>query len=74
MNPADIIAALNMQPHPEGGHYVETYRADASAGERADVTAIYFLLLEDKFSLVEDRILVEVSSAGSHSGDTRNDA
>jgi len=44
MNAADIITALNMQPHPEGGHYVETYRADAAPGARADVTAIYFLL------------------------------
>ena len=33
-----------MRPHPEGGHYVETYRAPAPDGERAAVTAIYFLL------------------------------
>jgi predicted cupin superfamily sugar epimerase len=32
-----LIAALGLQPHPEGGHFVETYR-DAHS------TAIYFLL------------------------------
>jgi predicted cupin superfamily sugar epimerase len=38
----EIIRLLNMQPHPEGGHYAETFRA---AGEpRASMTAIYYLL------------------------------
>jgi predicted cupin superfamily sugar epimerase len=44
VTPADIIHRLKMQPHPEGGHYVETYRAPSKAGERSAVTAIYFLL------------------------------
>lgn len=44
MDAADIIRTLGMQAHPEGGHYVETYRAPAAPGERAAVTAIYFLL------------------------------
>ncbi len=35
---------LGMLPHPEGGHYVETWRADASPDERPAGTAIYFLL------------------------------
>jgi predicted cupin superfamily sugar epimerase len=42
---ADIIARLELRPHPEGGHYRETFRdkrADASG--RACSTAIYFLL------------------------------
>ncbi|MEO1192054.1 MAG: cupin domain-containing protein [Pseudomonadota bacterium] len=39
-----LIQRLGMQPHPEGGHFVETYRAPAGEGERAAVTAIYFLL------------------------------
>jgi predicted cupin superfamily sugar epimerase len=42
---ADIIAQLGLKPHPEGGHYRETYRdprCDASG--RAFSTAIYFLL------------------------------
>ena len=33
-----------MQPHPEGGHYLETWRATASVDERPTGTAIYFLL------------------------------
>lgn len=39
-----LIRRLGLQPHPEGGHYRETYRAPAGAGERAAVTLIYFLL------------------------------
>ncbi len=44
MRPDQIIQTLAMVPHPEGGHYVETYRAPAPGGERAACTAIYFLL------------------------------
>ena len=33
-----------MSAHPEGGHYAETWRAAAAAGERPSGTAIYFLL------------------------------
>lgn len=44
MQPDQIIEKLGMLPHPEGGHYVETYRAPAAAGERAVCTAIHFLL------------------------------
>ncbi len=40
----DIIEALDMMPHPEGGWYKETWRADAPAGQRATGTAIYYLL------------------------------
>jgi len=40
----DIIAALGMRPHPEGGHYVETWRGPAGGDGRATGTAIYFLL------------------------------
>lgn len=40
----DIIAALKMKPHPEGGHYAETFRDASSHGERPLSTAIYFLL------------------------------
>jgi predicted cupin superfamily sugar epimerase len=39
-----IIATLGLTPHPEGGWYAETWRADAAAGERPAGTAIYFLL------------------------------
>jgi predicted cupin superfamily sugar epimerase len=44
LDPLRIIAMLGMLPHPEGGHYVETWRADAAPGERPSGTAIYFLL------------------------------
>jgi hypothetical protein len=42
---ADIIARLGLKPHPEGGHYRETFR-DRRVDEngRARSTAIYFLL------------------------------
>jgi predicted cupin superfamily sugar epimerase len=43
MTAAEIIAALGMRPHPEGGWYVETFR-DAPKGGRGHSTAIYFLL------------------------------
>jgi len=38
----DIIRLLDLKPHPEGGHFRETFR-DAGDG-RAASTAIYFLL------------------------------
>ena len=41
----DIIARLNLRPHPEGGYYHETFRdAYQVDGRRAASTAIYFLL------------------------------
>ena len=44
----EIIRLLNMKPHPEGGHYAETYRPDGP--ERASSTAIYYLLQADEVS------------------------
>lgn len=42
---ADVIAALHLAPHPEGGFYRETFRDDrCDARGRAFSTAIYFLL------------------------------
>jgi len=41
---AEIIARLELQPHPEGGWYRQTWRADAVGGERPGATAIHFLL------------------------------
>src|ERR1700738_5618498 len=42
---ADIIARLQLQPHPKGGHYRETFRDQrCDAQGRAFSTAIYFLL------------------------------
>jgi len=43
MSPEDIISALDMQQHPEGGWYVQTFR-DTSGGARGHSTAIYYLL------------------------------
>ncbi|MGE0722864.1 MAG: cupin domain-containing protein [Alphaproteobacteria bacterium] len=39
-----VIAALGLRPHPEGGHFVETYRHVPPGGGRGASTAIYFLL------------------------------
>ncbi|MGZ5811211.1 MAG: cupin domain-containing protein [Rhizomicrobium sp.] len=43
---ADIIALLDLKPHPEGGHFRETFRDNATidGGTRAASTAIYYLL------------------------------
>jgi uncharacterized protein len=42
---AAIIARLGLKPHPEGGHYRETFRDPRlDATSRALSTAIYFLL------------------------------
>ena len=42
MTADEIIARLGLQPHPEGGHFREMYRAADSP--RGASTAIYFLL------------------------------
>lgn len=54
MTAAYYVQAFNMQPHPEGGYFAETYRAAETipqaalpqrfGGDRAFSTAIYFLL------------------------------
>jgi len=44
LSAADIIARLHLAPHPEGGYFRETWRAEGPEGERAAGTAIYFLL------------------------------
>ena len=42
---AEIVARLDLKPHPEGGHYRETFRDQSiDAGGRSRSTAIYFLL------------------------------
>lgn len=45
-----VIAALGLAPHPEGGHFRETFRDAAAAGTRAASTAIYYLLRRDEVS------------------------
>ena len=39
-----LIERLELEAHPEGGWYVETWRAPAAPGERPASTAISFLL------------------------------
>jgi len=39
----DIIRELNLEPHPEGGFYIQTFR-DSEGEERGHSTAIYYLL------------------------------
>lgn len=44
-DPETVIARLGLLPHPEGGHYRETFRdARILSDGRAASTAIYFLL------------------------------
>jgi predicted cupin superfamily sugar epimerase len=45
LSAAEIIRLLGLEPHPEGGHYRQTFRdARLLDGGRAVSTAIYFLL------------------------------
>jgi uncharacterized protein len=44
LNALDIIRLLDLKPHPEGGHFRETFRDARLADGRAASTAIYFLL------------------------------
>ncbi|MEP1097379.1 MAG: cupin domain-containing protein [Cyclobacteriaceae bacterium] len=56
----EIIDLLEMQPHPEGGFYKETYRSVGAitseslssdySGPRTYSTCIYFMLVSGKFS------------------------
>jgi hypothetical protein len=50
LSAADVIRILDLQPHPEGGHYRETFRDDRGDGARAASTAIYFLLAAGEVS------------------------
>jgi uncharacterized protein len=57
-----LIKLLNLQPHPEGGYYAETYRSnelipkeallERYAGPRSYGTAIYYLLTPQTFSAI----------------------
>jgi len=48
------IQKLNLLPHPEGGFYAETFRADlevdAGFGKRSALTSIFYLLKAEDFS------------------------
>ncbi len=47
---AEVIAALGLEPHPEGGHYREISRDTPADGARGAMSAILFLLALDEFS------------------------
>ena len=53
---ADLIAALNLTPHPEGGYFREVYRSAARVqpadgrAARLALTTIYFLLVAGQVS------------------------
>jgi len=44
-DPASLITSFNMTPHPEGGHFAETYRADDGSA-----SLIFYLLQQDERS------------------------
>ena len=44
MTAEEVIRLLGLAPHPEGGHYRETFRDAAGGSRRAHSTAIYDLL------------------------------
>ncbi|HEX2112968.1 MAG TPA: cupin domain-containing protein [Alphaproteobacteria bacterium] len=50
MNAAALIAALDLKPHPEGGHFRETFRHAPPEGGRGAMTAIYYLLQDGEVS------------------------
>ncbi|MGC9418861.1 MAG: cupin domain-containing protein [Rhodovulum sp.] len=50
MTADEIISTLGLVPHPEGGWYRETWRADVADGARPVGTAIYYLLSADQRS------------------------
>ena len=53
---AELLQALAMRPHPEGGHYVELFRSPHRVEalerkvQRSAITAIHFLLQSGEFS------------------------
>jgi uncharacterized protein len=46
----DVIRLLGLEPHPEGGHFRETFRDARQIDGRAASTAIYFLLAQGERS------------------------
>jgi predicted cupin superfamily sugar epimerase len=67
----EVIARLGLKPHPEGGHYRETFRdARIVDGSRAASTAIYFLLARGERSHWHRIDAVEVWHY--HAGDALN--
>ena len=67
----EVIAALGLEPHPEGGFFRETFRAvdlvEAVQGRRVSATSIAFLLTVDRPSrfhrLLSDELWVHQGGA-----------
>ena len=67
---AEIIAQLDLKPHPEGGHFRETFRdARVDTEGRSRSTAIYFLLARGERSHWHRVDAVEVGNY--HAGSAR---
>jgi predicted cupin superfamily sugar epimerase len=71
----DVIAALNLVPHPEKGYYVETFRdqatsASAAGGgkQRSNGTNIYYLLEGDSGASHWHRVLDAVETWHHYAG------
>ncbi|MGV8840779.1 MAG: cupin domain-containing protein [Bauldia sp.] len=50
LSAAEAIVLLGLEPHPEGGHFRETFRDPDPAGGRAHSTAILYLLAAGEHS------------------------
>jgi predicted cupin superfamily sugar epimerase len=50
LSAAEVISLLGLEPHPEGGHYRETFRDPDGHGGRNHSTAILYLLAEGQRS------------------------
>ena len=46
----DVIRLLKLEPHPEGGHFRETFRDERTHAGRSHGTAIYYLLAGEDMS------------------------
>ena len=63
---AELIARLEMIPHPEGGHFCEVFRSssivrpDDARPPRAALTTIYFLLQSGEYSALHRVLSDEV--------------
>ena len=47
---AAVIVRLALEPHPEGGHFRETFRHVPDDGGRGAMTSILYLLRDDEIS------------------------